>query len=583
MSELIGRKLGQYEITGLLGEGGIATVYRAHQTSIGRDVAIKIIESKLARSPEFIRRFEREANTIAALDHPHILKIYGFGREDDLLYLVMELKSGGSLTQAIRAGRIAPDRVAHYLNQIAIALDYAHSRGVIHRDLKPQNVLLDQDGNVFLTDFGIAKLVDETTALTHSGMAMGTPAYMSPEQCQGAAVDARSNLYALGVMLFEMLTGQVPFRADTPVGMAMLHIGQTPPSVRELRGELPESVVRVVHKALAKRPEDRFQTAGALATAFRVVMQGEIDQLIAEVNSSKKRQLPIRANVLIASVANLAFIVTVLIGILFGMPSWNDQQAATQTAKAATQIALASSLTPSATPEHDIPIVIRSLSGDEIGNGHLRVFTPTSVSYPETTRVELFLVFDSYYITPTPFGPRTVFPVTTITPGSIAPRSTTTPRLPIFEGVPQSVEFYPLMGASLRCLSNSFHGCDQNHDLITAHRIGLDGAKWEWIISPTENSLGQQDIRLELWKLISINGDERVDVVWDYSFELSVLPKNEGWSQALLATFRENLGAIIAATGAILVALIGAGVIFKKRSSANERSTKRKGRATLGH
>lgn len=156
MSDLIGRKLGQYEITAPLGEGGMATVYRAHQASIGRDVAIKVIESKLARSPEFIRRFEREAKTVAALDHPHILKIHDFGREDDLLYLVMELKSGGSLAKRIHTEPISAAQTAKWLEQIAPALDHAHAKGIIHRDLKPQNVLLNEGGNAFLTGFGIA-------------------------------------------------------------------------------------------------------------------------------------------------------------------------------------------------------------------------------------------------------------------------------------------------------------------------------------------------------------------------------------------------------------------------------------------
>ncbi|MBO9308707.1 MAG: serine/threonine protein kinase, partial [Chloroflexi bacterium] len=170
MTDLIGRQLGQYTITALLGSGGMATVYRAQQASIRRDVAIKVIETKLTANPELIKRFEREAQTVAALDHPHILKVFDFGAQDDLLYLVMELKTGGSLAARLKAsGKLSAQEVARYLDQISAALDHAHSRGVIHRDLKPQNVLLDQSGNAILSDFGVARILGDVTALTRSG------------------------------------------------------------------------------------------------------------------------------------------------------------------------------------------------------------------------------------------------------------------------------------------------------------------------------------------------------------------------------------------------------------------------------
>ncbi len=278
MSDLIGRKLGQYEITALLGEGGMARVYRAHQSNVKRDVAIKVIESRLAHNPDFIKRFEREAQMIAALNHPHILKLFDFGQQNDLLYLVMELQPGGSLQQLIRARRgLTPDTAARFLDQIAGALDYAHQHSVIHRDLKPQNVLLDESGNAILTDFGIARLVGEgaVTALTGTGMALGTPAYMPPEQWYGRNIDSRSDEYALGVMAFEMLTGQLPFDGDTPPALMQQHINEPPRSLRTIRPELPQSLERVILKALAKAPDDRFQSAGELATAVRAAMPHE--------------------------------------------------------------------------------------------------------------------------------------------------------------------------------------------------------------------------------------------------------------------------------------------------------------------
>jgi serine/threonine-protein kinase len=198
MANLIGQRFGQYDIISLLGKGGMASVYRARQISVDRDVAIKVMKSDLiADDPGFLTRFEREAKTVAALSQAHILKVFDYGQQGDTVYLVMELLTGGSLSSLIRRGPLAVDHAAQILDQITGALDYAHRRGIVHRDLKPANVLLDEGGDAFLTDFGIAKLLRETTALTQSGVAMGTPAYMAPEQWRGTGLDARADIYAL--------------------------------------------------------------------------------------------------------------------------------------------------------------------------------------------------------------------------------------------------------------------------------------------------------------------------------------------------------------------------------------------------
>jgi len=275
MADLNGQQVGQYTILSKLGEGGMASVYRARQASVNRDVAIKIIRSKLAQTPEYMRRFEREARTLASLDHLHILKIFDFGQQDDILYLAMELKTGGNLATLIRSGALSLAQIGRYLEQIGDALDYAHRKGVIHRDLKPQNVLLDESGNAILTDFGIAKLITkEATQLTNTGSVMGTPAYMAPEQWQGGTADARTDFYALGIMLYEMLGGGLPFTADTPAQMMYFHLQSPAPSIRGIRPDVPEAVEAVLQKAIAKAPSDRFPSGRALSDAFAAATRG---------------------------------------------------------------------------------------------------------------------------------------------------------------------------------------------------------------------------------------------------------------------------------------------------------------------
>src|SRR5579859_1705744 len=273
-----GRQIGQYEIVALLGSGGMASVYRAHQRYSGgaeRDVALKVIDPRLAQSEEFIARFDREARTLVSLSHPHILKAFDFGQDQGIVYLVMELMSGGSLVDLMRAATPPFDLVIRLVDQVGSALDYAHKRGIIHRDLKPHNVLLDEEHNAFLTDFGIIKLLSGNTALTHSGTVIGTPMYMAPEQWEGGEIDARSDLYALGVIIFEMLTGQAPFGGDTPLRIGYQHVNKLPPLARDLRPELPPDVDRVIQMALAKNPADRYPSAAAQAADLRAALTGQ--------------------------------------------------------------------------------------------------------------------------------------------------------------------------------------------------------------------------------------------------------------------------------------------------------------------
>ncbi|GEM_PF-1510059 len=270
---LISQTLGNYEIVGKLGKGGMATVYRARQRNMQRDVAIKVMSADLAADPEFVARFEREAHVIARLEHPRILPVHDFGHEGELFYLVMRLVEGESLYYRLKRGPLPLPTVARYLTQIAEALDYAHAEGVIHRDLKPNNILIDQWDNLYLMDFGLAKIMAATQSLTQTGVVLGTPAYMAPELWRGEPVDARTDVYALGVILYEMVLGHTPFESDTPFTLMYKHINDPPPSPRETMPDLPVEVEQVILKALAKDKDARYQSAGELARAFNEVVR----------------------------------------------------------------------------------------------------------------------------------------------------------------------------------------------------------------------------------------------------------------------------------------------------------------------
>lgn len=270
---LISKTLGHYEIVGKLGKGGMATVYRARQLNMQRDVAIKVMSTDLAADPEFVARFEREAHVIARLEHPRILPVHDFGHEGELFYLVMRLVEGESLYYRLKRGPLPLKTAARYLTQIAEALDYAHAEGVIHRDLKPNNILIDQWDNLYLMDFGLAKIMAATQSLTQTGVVLGTPAYMAPELWRGEPIDARTDIYALGVILYEMVLGHTPFESDTPFTLMYKHINDPPPPPRKTMPDLPVEVEQVILKALAKDKDERFQSAGDLARAFSEVVR----------------------------------------------------------------------------------------------------------------------------------------------------------------------------------------------------------------------------------------------------------------------------------------------------------------------
>lgn len=267
---LAGLELGPYRLLSKIGEGGAAVIYRAYQPSMGRYVAIKLL--KLApeeEDPTFVARFTQEARTLAQLQHPHILPVIDFGQAEGYAYLVMVLLEQGTLRHLLRKhGALPLDTCAFMLAEIASALDRAHGRGIIHRDLKPENILLDEDQHVYLTDFGIAGLQEGARQSGSGGQLLGTPQYMAPEQARGAPADVRSDVYALGVMLYEMVLGQLPFRADSPHGLIFKHLTEPPPRPRGIDPTLPEAVERVLLRALEKDPARRYLSALDLAAAF---------------------------------------------------------------------------------------------------------------------------------------------------------------------------------------------------------------------------------------------------------------------------------------------------------------------------
>jgi tetratricopeptide (TPR) repeat protein len=268
-----GQLLGRYRLSRRVGSGGMAEVWEAVDESLHRTVALKVILEAVSREPTFAERFVREARTIAGLEHPNILPVYDFGQDGEIVYLVMPLVSGGSLKDRLGKTVPAPSAIG-WISAIASALDYAHARGILHRDVKPANVLLDQSDRALLSDFGLAKsLGDSTAGLTATGAVMGTPTYMSPEQAMALTLDGRSDQYSLGIISFQLFAGVVPFTADSPLVVLRKHLQEPPPPASRVNPRLTPAIDRALERALAKDPAERYprceDLAGALASACR--------------------------------------------------------------------------------------------------------------------------------------------------------------------------------------------------------------------------------------------------------------------------------------------------------------------------
>jgi len=270
MSAPAGRTLGSYRLLERIGKGGMGEVYRAQHIKLGREAAVKILPPALAAEADFLKRFEREAASAAALNHPNILQVYDYGEQDGTPYLVMPYISGGTLKDRLVGGTITPAQFARALTEVAGALDYAHRQGLVHRDVKPANVLIDDYERAYLADFGIAKALAGGEALTQTGLGVGTPEYMAPEQAQGRA-EPRSDLYALGIMLFQLLTGNVPYTGASTVEVLLKHL-QEPIPLGALHGPATREFGPILARALAKEPANRYATGRELMDAANTAL-----------------------------------------------------------------------------------------------------------------------------------------------------------------------------------------------------------------------------------------------------------------------------------------------------------------------
>jgi serine/threonine protein kinase len=268
---MLPQQVGRYLIQSEIGRGGMATVYQAYDPRFKRDVAIKILPPQFLHDPSFRARFEREAQIIAAIEHPAIVPVYDYGEEAGQAYLVMRLMSGGTLSQRLEKGPLSLSEVAQIFTRLAPALDEVHRRGIIHRDLKPSNIMFDRYGEAYLTDFGIARMAESTSALTGSSI-VGTPAYMSPEQARGdVELDGRSDIYALGAILFELLSGKQPYQSTTPMGVMLKHVSDPVPRLSEVRPDLPAESQGIIDRAMAKDRLQRYASVRDMAQSLEEI------------------------------------------------------------------------------------------------------------------------------------------------------------------------------------------------------------------------------------------------------------------------------------------------------------------------
>ncbi|HAA89275.1 MAG: Serine/threonine-protein kinase Sp [Thermoanaerobacterales bacterium 50_218] len=318
---MLGKVLGnRYEIISRLASGGMANVYLARCRVLNRLVTIKVLKEELAEDKEFLQRFQREAQAVASLSHPNIVNIYDVGEENGLPYIVMEYVEGENLKEVIRRkAPFSPQEIANIGAQVCAALAHAHEKGIVHRDIKPHNILVTTGGRIKVTDFGLARMLSAPSAnVTQSGTVVGSVYYFSPEQAQGREVDPRSDIYSLGVVLYEMATGEVPFKGDNPISVALKHLQEEPPPIRQKNPAIPPELEQVIFKAMAKDPENRFSSADEMRKALTwgdfAELAGPEEEQTRVLYRPRKRKPRLRGWVVVALVA----ILFVAAGFLLG-------------------------------------------------------------------------------------------------------------------------------------------------------------------------------------------------------------------------------------------------------------------------
>jgi serine/threonine protein kinase len=311
MSDLVGKGIGRYRLVDKIGGGGMSTVHRGFDAALNRYAAIKVMSEQMGQHDELCQRFRQEVQVISRLKHPHILPIYDYGLDGSQLFLAMRYVESGTLGARLAHGPLEMADVIHVMRQIGAALAYAHRKGVVHRDIKPNNVLIDARGDCFLCDFGLAKTTEASIRLTATGVGLGTPAYMSPEQGKGERVDARSDIYSLGAMLYEIVTGHLPYSDRSPVLVMLKHIRDPVPHPIDLNPQLPQELDALIVKALAKRPEDRFQTVDEMLSAFGAAVAQTSPPLVFLPDPPwlrRRVRLPVWALVVVGSILLAALV-----------------------------------------------------------------------------------------------------------------------------------------------------------------------------------------------------------------------------------------------------------------------------------
>jgi len=407
MDDLLDTALGPYTIIAKIAEGGMGVVYKGFQKSLNRHVAIKVLRPEHTSDQQFIARFRREALSVAQLSHPGILSIYDFCVTRGRHYIVMEYVDGGSLKDLLARGSLPVEEAVRIASQMADALDYAHKQGVVHRDVKPANILLTRSGRPLLTDFGIAQALYEATPLTRPGASIGTPAYMAPEQAEGGSTDGRTDIYALGIVLYEMLAGRPPFQADVPLATLYQQVNESPLSVRQQQPQVPRWLEAVVHRALAKCPQDRYQTAGGFATALReqrapsTTRRGRLagstvppTPIRSAANGQRARPVQSGRTVQVLLLALLFVLLATIGGGAYLLATDDDHKTTPPVLARASETPMLTALAPTATQTPEPPPDVETLPPAETDSPSLptptprqtRTRTPTATRTPIVTR-----------------------------------------------------------------------------------------------------------------------------------------------------------------------------------------------------